>query len=209
MKNRQRKGSRVIDWHSIRQRLARATAATEKASYLSPERARAVLEERARVLARAPAQAASSADLVHLATFGLGNERYALDTRYVREVVGFKDYTPIPDTPDFLVGLTNLRGEVLAVFDLRKFLGVARQEVTDLARLIVLGGEHAEFGVVADVAHEVLRLRREEILEPPATVAGIGRKYLCGVTADALIVLDGAVLLRDGRLFIDQAEESV
>jgi purine-binding chemotaxis protein CheW len=94
------------------------------------------------------------------------------------------------------------------VFDLRKFLGVAHQGVTDLARVIVLGGEHAEFGVVADVADEVVPLRLDEILEPPPSVAGIGREYLCGVTADALIVLDGAVLLRDGRLFIDQGEEA-
>jgi purine-binding chemotaxis protein CheW len=208
MKSRQPPGKRAIDWQQIRQRLAKATTATEEAAHLSPERARAVLAERARALARVSGRAVPSADLVHVATFALGNERYGIETRYVREVVRFTDYTPVPGTPDFLVGLTNLRGEVLAVIDLRKFLGVARQEVTDLARLIVLGDQHAEFGVLADAAHEVLPLRFDEIHEPPASVAGIGREYLRGVTPDALIVLDGAVLLRDGRLFIDQGEEA-
>jgi purine-binding chemotaxis protein CheW len=207
MKQKQRQRTGAIDWQKTRQRLALATKATEEASHLSPERAREVLEERAHALARVSSVAVPSAELIHVATFALGNERYALETRYVREVVRFADYTPIPETPDFLVGLTSLRGEVLAVIDLRKLLGVARQEVTDLARIIVLGQQHAEFGVLADAAHEVLPLRLDEILEPPASVAGIGREYLRGVTTDALIVLDGAVLLQDRRLFIDQGEE--
>ncbi|MBC7818114.1 MAG: hypothetical protein IAG10_14590 [Planctomycetaceae bacterium] len=50
-------------------------------------------------------------------------------------------------------------------------------------------------------------MRREELLEPPGSVTGIGREYLRGVTRDALIVLDGAVLLQDARLFIDQIDE--
>jgi purine-binding chemotaxis protein CheW len=110
MKPGKRKNTRAIDWQNIRQRLAQVTAATEEASHLSPERAAAVLEERARALARVPSQGLPKAGLIHVATFALGNERYALDTRYVREVVRFTDYTPIPDSPDFLVGLTNLRG---------------------------------------------------------------------------------------------------
>jgi len=54
--------------------------------------------------------------------------------------------------------------------------------VTDLSRVVVLGGERAEFGVLADAAHEVVTLRTEEVLEPPGSVAGIGREYLRGVT---------------------------
>ena len=80
--------------------------------------------------------------------------------------------------------------------------------LTDLARVLVLGADRPEFGVLADAAHEVTTLRVDEVHEPPDSATGVGREYLRGVTKDALIVLDGAALLRDGRLFIDQGEEA-
>jgi purine-binding chemotaxis protein CheW len=197
---------RAFDWASARQRLARALAATEAGDRLSPERTRAVLEERARALAR-PA-AAADAGVLHLVTFALASERYGIEARHVRAVVRLSDYTPVPGAPDFLLGVVNLRGELLAVVDLRKFLGAAVRGVSDLSRVLVLGGDRAEFGILADEAHEVRVLPADAILDPPASVAGIGREYLLGVTADAIIVLDGAVLLRDPRLFIDEGEEA-
>jgi purine-binding chemotaxis protein CheW len=191
----------------LRQRLARAIAATEEALELSPERARAVMEERARALARVPASTPRDSDVLQLVVFTLADERYGVETRFVREVVRLTDYTPIPGAPGFLLGVMNLRGEILAVIDLRKFLGLGQRGVTDLSRVLVLGGERAEFGVLADTADEVLALPADQAHEPPGTVAGIGREYLRGVTSAALLVLDGGVLLQDARLFIDQADD--
>jgi purine-binding chemotaxis protein CheW len=194
-------------WQQLRRRLAQAIAATEESLQLSPERARAVMQERARSLARLPAEPERTAGVMQLAVFTLADERYAIETRFIREVVRLTEYTPVPGGPEFLVGVINLRGEILAVIDLRKFLGVAPQGVTDLSRVLVLGGERAEFGILADTADEILTLRTDQLHEPPATVAGIGREYLRGVSAAALIVLDGTVLLQDSRLIIDQADE--
>jgi purine-binding chemotaxis protein CheW len=209
MSARQQTPTGKIDWQQLHDRLRRARQATEEALRLSPERARAVMEERARDLARVAPRAPLAAEVLEVVTFGLANERYAVETRHVREVVRFADFTPVPGAPDFLVGLINLRGEVLAVFDLRRSFGVAASAPTDLARVIVLGNERAECGVLADAVHEVTVLRIDEVHEPPGSVAGAGRDYLRGVTAGALIVLDGAALLGDDRLFIDQPEESV
>src|SRR5207302_8831124 len=120
-------------------------AATEEADHLPPDRARALLEERARALARPPA-AAPAGDALQVVAFALANERYGIETRHVREVVRLTDYTPVPGAPDFLLGVMNLRGEVLAVIELRKFLGVATRGVSDLSRVLVVGGDRAEFG---------------------------------------------------------------
>lgn len=203
-----RKSAGPIDWGQLRERLARARLATDEALRLSPERARAVMEERAGVLARVPARAPHAAEVLGVVTFALGNERYAIETCHVREVVRPGEFTPVPGGPDFLVGLLNLRGDILAVFDLRKFFGVGAQGLTDLSRVVVLGSERVEFGVLADAVHEVTALRLDEVLQPPGSVAGFGREYLRGVTAAALLVLDGEVLLRDARLFIDEDEET-
>jgi purine-binding chemotaxis protein CheW len=194
------------DWQEVRRRLDRLAAAAEGAPALAPERARAVLEGRARALARVPPEAPDASAFLPVVTFTLAGERYAVEARYVREVVRPGEYTAVPGAPDFLVGVVNLRGDILAVFDLRKFFGLAPGAVTDLSRILVLGGDRAEFGVLADAAHEVRPLRAAELLEPPASVAGVGREYLRGVTEEALAVLDGLVLLRDSRLFIDWRE---
>jgi purine-binding chemotaxis protein CheW len=196
-----------IDWEEVRERLAQVRAATEEAQTLSPERGRALMEERARELARLPPEAERQTEILEVVCFALANERYAVETRYVREVKELSDYTAIPGAPPFLLGVINLRGEILAVIDLRKFFTVVERGVTDQSRVVVLGSERAEFGVLADATHEVVTLRTEEVHEPPGSVAGIGREYLRGVSKDALIVLDGAVLLADTRLFIDQSKE--
>ena len=172
----------------------------------SPERARAILDERARLLACAPAERRAPGEVLETLTFSLGREHYAVASIHVREVVRLVSFTPVPGAPDFVLGVMNLRGEILALADLRRFFGVPRQGLTDLARVIVLGGDHAELGILADETHELLALTIAEILEPPASVAGIDRGYLVGVTKEALIVLDVARLLADPRLFADPIE---
>jgi purine-binding chemotaxis protein CheW len=197
----------ALDWRQAHARLEQAARALREALDPTPERRQAILQERARALARPPAEKPAASELLQVVTFALGDEHYALEARHVREVVRFTAYMPVPGTPSFLVGVCNLRGDILAVIDLRQFFGVAARGVTDLSRILVLGGDRPEFGVLADTVHEVLALRVADVLEPPATVAGIGREYLRGVTGNALIVLDGAVLLQDRRLFIDQTDE--
>lgn len=167
-----------------------------------PAHAREVLEARARALARPPAPARPAGAGVEVVFFALGTERYAVEARFVREVARVADLAPVPGLPDFVMGVANLRGEILAVMDLRRILGVPAAGLTDLARLVVLGADRPEFGILADSVSEVATLRADEILEPPASVAGVGREFLKGVTREALIVLDGAVLLRDPRLFV-------
>ena len=196
-----------IDWAAVRERLSKTTAATESALRVSSERAREVLDARARALARVQQVEPDAGEVLEVATFVLAEERYAVETRFVSEIIRLTDCTRVPGTPDFLWGVTNLRGEILSVIDLRRFFDLPAGELSDESRVVVLGGERPEFGVLAESAHEVITLRRDELLEPPGSVIGPGRESLRGVTRDALIVLDGAVLLQDARLFIDQVDE--
>ncbi len=162
------------------------------------------MEERARALARVPLEAVSATEGPEAMVFVLGAERYAVETRLVLEILRLVDLTPVPGLPDYVMGVINLRGEVLAVVDLRCFLGLPAAGLTDLSRVLVLGSERAEFGVLADEVSGMARVRAEELRPPPTTVGGPGRACLRGIAADALIVLDGDALLRDPRLHIDQ-----
>jgi purine-binding chemotaxis protein CheW len=196
------------DWKEVRRRLEEAVTATEETARLTPQRARTILEERARVLARVAPAPPAPGEVLQVVTFTLGEERYAIETSRVREVVRLGEaYARLPGAPAFVFGAMNLRGEILTVFDLRPVFGVPQRESSDRSRIVVLGTGHAEFGILVDDAHEVLAVRRDHILEPPAALTGQGREYVVGVTSGAVIVLDGGVLLRDGRLFVDQDSE--
>jgi purine-binding chemotaxis protein CheW len=199
------KKRQAIDWQNVRDRLNRAITAS--ADRHSPERVRAILQERARTAARVPAPTPQAGALLEVLRFTLAGELYALETTYIREVLRPREITPLPGTPDFLAGIANLRGQIVAIFDLRRFFNLATPAGAELARVIVLGQERVEFGMLADAVHGVDLLPIEHVKEPPGSVSGIAREYLRGVTANALSVLDGAVLLKDTRLTIDLRED--
>jgi len=201
------RGPGRIDWAGARARLDRA-ASERDAGGLSPEQAREVLDARAAALARVPEQPPESSEVIEVAIFRLADERYALETRFVRRVERLGELTPIPGTPDALSGVVNSQGEVLAVFDLRPLLGIERRERSDQTRIMVIGGgDGDEFGLLADEAREVVTLRHARLFPPPGSAEGFGRVAVRGTTRDGLTVLDGEALLRDDRLVINSGDD--
>lgn len=195
-----------LDWDEVKQRLALAQQAQTASERLTPDQVQQVMDKRAATLARVPDRRPDSSEILEVITFPLGQEQFAIETVFVREVYRSGDITPLPGSPAFLVGLTNLRGEVLAVMDLRKFFAIDATDEGAHPQVVVLGNDRVEFGMLVDDVYEVTTLRLEEILEPPGSVAGAPRDYLRGVTKDALSVLDGAALLKDERLYVDESE---
>ena len=162
-----------------------------------------ILAERARLLARPLVPPRAAEAVIEVIGFRLAGEHYALDADVVREVLPFTDFTPVPGVPAHVIGVTNLRGEILVVFDLRILFGLPGRGLTDRTRLIVCGAAAPEFGIVADATQEVSALPLSSLLAE-ATLLGAERQpCVRGVTRDAVIVLDGAALLRDRRLFVE------
>jgi purine-binding chemotaxis protein CheW len=193
-----------IDWSEIRSRIARAfdTFAAENA----PERTRAVLAERARRLALAAERAEPPVERLELLPFRLGREHYAIETRYAREVVRLTGFTAVPSTEDFLLGVTNLRGEIVPVFDLMRFFGFASQGLSDRSRVIVVGTAEVEFGILADSVQALEQMPTAALVADAAFEGQRGGECVRGVTREAMIVLDGAALIKDRRLFIGAPE---
>lgn len=198
--------SRDVDWNEVHAMLAQAATAGD-AKPLGTAEVQAILEARARVLARVPPRPPDASEVLELATFHLNNERFAIETRYVRRIIGLGLYEPVPGTPDVLRGVTNSGGEILALFDLRVLFGGSPGVTTEATRVVILGDDREEFGVLADAADEVVTVRLDELHPGSSWREGADRQLLRGVTADALIVIDGGVLLRDERLVIDHREE--
>lgn len=194
------------DWSAAYKRLKRLAAATEAASTVDPAREAELLDERARALARPLERHTQTGPLLELVHFRSGEQDYALETRFVLEVLRSPEQlVPLPGAPETLRGLTLLHGEVLAVVELAPLFG--RAAPTTHGPVLVVGQGRPELGLRADTIEEVRLLARDTLLAPPAALGAQERTLVSGISREGIIVLEGEALLRDGRLFFDFSEE--
>lgn len=167
-----------------------------------------ILRARAKALARPLDDGQASTTALELLEFRIGRARYAVETKNVCEVHPLRNLTPLPSTPPLVLGIVNVRGRIVPVFDLVKLFDLPEHGVTDLHKIVVVEGSGMELGLLTDAAVEV-RLLPEESLQPPLpTSAGIRGDYLKGITADGLVVLDVERLLADPRIIVHDDVES-
>jgi purine-binding chemotaxis protein CheW len=164
-----------------------------------------VLRERAAALAH-PGNSRPIVDSLELLEFRLAGERYAVETRFVSEVHPLRDLTPLPGTPAFVRGIVNLRGRIVPVYDLKKFFSLPEQGLTDLHRIVVVGGGDFEVGLLADVVVGVCELEREALSPALPTLSAIAAGYLMGVSEERLVVLDLERILMDPRIVVNDGE---
>jgi purine-binding chemotaxis protein CheW len=161
-----------------------------------------ILRARAAALARPPARTAAAATLLEVLEFRLARERYALETRHVREVYPLKDLTPLPCTPPFVLGIVNVRGRIVPVLDLKKFFDLPDYGITDLHRIILVESQDCELGLLADAVVSVGSIPADSLQSSLPTLTGIRREYLKGVTAERLVILDVARILADPKIIV-------
>ncbi len=194
-----------FDWVVAKRRLAEAGRSLAEAENLSPEQSRRLLLERAAQLSTPPENKPDTSELLEVVGFRLGEEEFAIATQYVLEMTLPKQITPIPQTESYILGVTNLRGEVTAIIDLARFLGISGERDDGPAQVLVLGAERPEFGVMVDGIQHVMPLHRSELAEP-AGVVGSQRELMLGCTDKGILVFDGEALLRCEALCVDQNE---
>lgn len=198
------KTNKAIDWREAERRLEAARVAIERIWAPTAEDTRRILKERALTLAReaVPAEAADTS--IEVIEFLLAHERYAVASEYVREVYPLEDITPLPCTPAFMLGIVNVRGEILSVIDIKKFFDLPEKGLTDLNKVIVLESADMVFGIVADAISGVRRIPRADIQPSLPTLTGIREDYLLGVTAERVVILDAEKLLNDEKLIVNE-----
>ena len=118
-------------------------------------------------------------------TFSLGQEEYGLEILKVREIIGYMDITSVPQTPVYVKGVINLRGQVIPVIDLRTKFGMEVTEVTDETCIIVVEinqrGTKFCTGIVVDRVQEVLDIERENIEEAPQFGSSVSTDFILGM----------------------------
>ena len=190
-------------WEHIKARMQAVESALVTELEPGPEAVQRRLKERARELAR-PAPPGTTGETLDLQIFELSGETYAIETRYVDEAVPLKRMTTVPCTPDFVLGIVNVRGRMVSVVDLRRFFDLPLKGLSDQNRLLVIHDERMEFALLTDRVPGGTLLPTGELQEPPANLSGIRADYLLGVTAHQLTVLDAGRLLADPRLVVEE-----
>ena len=131
-------------------------------------------------------------------TFPLGNEEYGLAIQYVTEIVGIQKITEVPDMPDFIKGVINLRGKVIPVMDVRIRFHFPAKDYNDQTCIIVTNIDDTPVGLVVDTVSEVIDIPADQIDLPPAVKSDEGSRYIQGLSKagdDVKILLNVRELL--------------
>ena len=138
----------------------------------------------------------SLSDEAILVVFTLADGLYGVKVEQVREITSMCETTPVPNAPYFVDGVTNLRGQVTTVTDLRRRFGLSEKERDDNTRIIIVEPEGVPIGMVVDSVSEVLRMPAKDIEPVPELVVESGSS---GIDAE---YIKGVGKLADGKLLI-------
>jgi purine-binding chemotaxis protein CheW len=133
-------------------------------------------------------------------TFTLGKEDYGIEIKYVTEIIGIQPITQIPELPDYLKGIINLRGKIIPVMDVRLRFGKEPLAYTDRTCIIVIDINETSIGLIVDTVSEVVSIEDENIMSPPNAKTGFNNRYVKGIGKlgnEVKLLLDCGKILRE------------
>ncbi len=124
-------------------------------------------------------------------TFVLNDEVYGIEILKVREIIGLLDITNVPQTPDYMKGVINLRGKVIPVIDLRLKFSMPEGEHTQETCTIVVEVDNTSIGIIVDRVSEVMEIKGDEIEDAPQFGHGIDTNFIMGLgkTKETIVIL--------------------
>lgn len=126
-------------------------------------------------------------------TFRLENETYGINVMQVQEVLRYTEIAPVPGAPSYVLGIINLRGNVVTVIDTRQRFGLISADVTDNSRIVIIEADKQVIGILVDSVAEVVYLRQSEVETAPNVGNDEAAKFIQGVcnkNEELLILVD-------------------
>ena len=142
-------------------------------------------------------------ELIQLVSFKLDDVEYGINIMVVHEILRYPQITRVPNTPDFIRGVINLRGNVIPVVDVRKRFGLSKSKISDLTRVVVIEMEEKWIGLLVDNVHQVVRMPSSNIDPPSSLLEGVSEEFISGIgrLKDRLIII-----IRIGPVLLDDAD---
>ena len=135
-------------------------------------------------------------------TFKLEKEKYGINVMQVQEVLRVTEIAPVPGAPNYVLGIINLRGNVVTVIDTRSRFGLPTKEMDDSTRIVIIEAEEQVVGILVDSVAEVVDLRMNELDSAPNVGTDESAKFIQGVASldgELLIIVDLNKLLNDDQ----------
>lgn len=152
-------------------------------------------------LTKQSAKNKEAADIVlQWVTFKLQEETYGINVMQVQEVLRYTEIAPVPGSPDYVLGIINLRGNVVTVIDTRSRFGLEPADVTENSRIVIIEAEKQVIGILVDSVAEVVYLKSSEIDTAPNVGTDESARFIQGVSnreGELLILVDLNKLLSD------------
>ncbi len=205
---------RAFDWQEVHRRLAVVESSLAQVDATSPEAMERIWARRAARLARVPAEE-DAGEQITLVLACLGREFYGLEAQYVLDIRPLGRVTRVPRAPHWVTGVVNLRGRILSVMDIRRFLGLpsagCNEEEAMAPSLVVVETPSMEIALLVDDVLAVETLSARRLQEATGVIQSLPPEYVRGVVergdpanGSMLTVLDMPALLADERLIVDE-----
>jgi len=133
-------------------------------------------------------------------TFSIGNDKYGMDIKFIEDIIGVQKITSVPNQPDHLKGVINLRGIIIPVIDIRVRLNKELRAYDDRTCIIVVNMEDASVGIVVDTVLEVVSIEDKNIANPPSYDQEGDNQYMKGIGKfkdDVIIIVDCYALISE------------
>lgn len=138
-------------------------------------------------------------------TFSIGREEYGIGIKYVTEIIGIQEITEVPELPDYVRGIINLRGKIIPVMDVRLRFKKEPKEYNDRTCIVVIDVKDISIGLIVDHVSEVLNINEESIVPPPNSRTGFHNRYVNGIGKvgnEVKLLLDCEKLLNDKEIAV-------
>ena len=163
---------------------------TEEVKDISLDEKKKILIQRAKLIEKPIDKTINVGEQIQVLEFILSNERYLINDTFISQVILLKELTPLPCTPEFILGIINVSGRILAVINIKKFLNLPETVITNLSRVILLKYQDIELGILVDKIIGSTHIYPDKLQTGITTLKGIQHDYLEGITEDRLMLLN-------------------
>lgn len=196
-----------VNWSEIKNKINSVHELLNHKIVIPPEEKRSILKTRALALAMEREDKSARKECIEIIVFKLAAETYGIESAFIREVYPLKEFTLLPGLPAFVLGIVNIRGQIVSVIDLKKFFNLPEKGIGELNKVIIIRNEKMEFGILADTIDGTRSILIEEIQTSPVSTSGIGADYVRAITRDHIIILDAERILEDEKIIINQVAD--
>ena len=140
-------------------------------------------------------------------TFALGEETFGIEIRYVTEIIGMQTISQLPEVPDYIRGIINLRGRIIPVMDMRSKFKLEVAAYTDRTCIVVIDILDFSVGLIVDHVAEVMTIEDDKISPPPDYKTGVQNRYIRGigkVGEEVKLLLDCEKLFEEEKIIIQE-----